>query len=59
MYIYLEIINDYTKEVVKRIDVTDWSQREKDRVRSGISINLNHEQYSVIFDQSEVELPAK
>lgn len=34
-----------TPEVVKRIDVSDKTDRSIDKIDSGININLNHDEY--------------
>ena len=57
MFKYLEIIKDETKEVVSRMDVTGKSERQIDRVWDGASINLNHNEYSIQLNESDVELP--
>ena len=57
MYKYLEIIEDKTKEVASRMDVTGMSKRQVDRVWDGASINLNHNEYSIRLKESDVELP--
>lgn len=57
MYKYLEIVEDSTKEVVSRIDVTGKSERAIERIAGGMSINLNHDKYSIVETESEKELP--
>lgn len=54
---YIEIINDKTKEVHLRSDVTGKSDRYIDRVISGMSINLNHSEFSIITREYETEQP--
>jgi hypothetical protein len=57
MFKYLEIIKDETNEVVSRMDVSNKSERQIDKVWDGVSINLNHNEYSIQINESEVELP--
>lgn len=57
MFKYLEIIKTDTKEVVKRIDVTDKSERTIERTEMGMNINLNHAEYYTTETDSETELP--
>ena len=57
MYKYLEIIEDKTKEVASRMDVTGMSERQIDKILDGVSINLNHNEYSTSLNESDVELP--
>lgn len=45
-YTYIEIIDDETGEVEKRIDVSGKSARAIDRVEDGVNRNLNHNDYS-------------
>lgn len=44
-YKYLEIIAYENDEVVKRIDVTNMTQRSIDTIESGMNRNLNHNDY--------------
>jgi hypothetical protein len=44
---YLEIRKTETGEVVKSLDVTGKSDRQIDRIWGGMSINLNHDEYSI------------
>ena len=57
MYKYLEIVKDDTNEIVSRMDVSNKSERQIDKVWDGASINLNHNEYSLQLNESEVELP--
>jgi hypothetical protein len=41
--LYVEIVNTKTDEVVKRMG--PMSERKAEKVESGASINLNHEEY--------------
>ena len=49
MYKYLEIVKDDTKEVVLRMNVTEKSERQIDKIWDGVSINLNHNEYSIQY----------
>ena len=53
---YIETIHDITREVVKRLDVSNESDRSIDRIVRGFNINLNHNEYSVEVNESDVEL---
>jgi hypothetical protein len=57
MYKYLEIIKNATKEVVSRLDVSNKSERQIDRIWYDAYINLNHNEYSIQVTESETELP--
>ena len=54
---YFEIIKDDTKEVVLRLDVSNKTERQMDKIWDGASINLNHNEYSIQITESDVELP--
>ena len=54
---YIEIIKLDNKEVVKRMDVSDSSERSIDRTEMGMNINLNHKEYMTNINESETELP--
>lgn len=54
---YFEIIEKATKEVIKRLDVTDRSERERNRIEMGANINLNAREYYTTITESETELP--
>jgi hypothetical protein len=56
MYKYIEIIKDKTGEVVSRMDVTTQSERNVERIWRGISLNLNHSEFSIKEVRSEIEL---
>ena len=56
MYKYLEIIMDSTKEVVSRMNITNQTQRQIDRLMDGIEINLNHAEFHLEIRESEMEL---
>jgi len=55
MYKYLEIVKDDTNEVVSRMDVTDKSERQIDKIWDGASINLNHDDYSLQLNECETK----
>jgi hypothetical protein len=44
-YVYIEIINKDTKEVVKRIDVSNKAAGTMTRIEAGVNINLNHDRF--------------
>lgn len=54
---YIEIVEREKEEVIKRLDVSDKSDRMIDRIESGININLNHDHFYTNQIESEVELP--
>lgn len=56
---YIEIVEDQTEEVVKRIDVTNQSERNRERLERGMSINLNHNEFTIRVVESETELSTK
>lgn len=45
--------------VVHRIDVTGKPERAIDRVKIGMAINLNHDQYYIKVETYEAEQPLK
>jgi hypothetical protein len=53
---YIEIIKMDNKEVVKRSDVSDKSDRSIERIEMGMNINLNHKEYMTNINESETEL---
>lgn len=55
-YKYIEIIKDSTGEVVLRMDVSNRTDRQIERILNGASINLNHDEYSLIETESDIEL---
>lgn len=57
MFKYLEIASYETDSAVLRIDVTGKSERNTDRIDSGMNRNLNHEDYFTREVDSEEELP--
>lgn len=57
MYKYLEIVKDKGNEVVKRLNVSDESERSIEKIEKGMNINLNHNEYTVQYKESDTELP--
>ena len=57
MYKYLEIVKDEGNEVVKRLNVSDKSERSIKKIENGMNINLNHNEYTVQYKESNTELP--
>lgn len=43
----VEIIRFGTGETVESFDVTDYSERQIERLISGMSINLNHDEFYI------------
>ncbi len=58
-YKYLEICERSDKSVVERMDVSNESDRNIERVQSGILINLNRLDFFVRCVESDVALPVK
>lgn len=54
---YIEIKKYDDEKVVKRLDVTDKSDRDIDRIEKGMNINLNHDKYYTFSYESETEKP--
>jgi hypothetical protein len=52
---YLEVVKDSNDIVVKRIDVTGKSERMIESCVNGLSINLNHSDYSIREENYENE----
>lgn len=57
MYFYIEIKELETAKVIKRLDCTDNSKRSREKIESGMNINLNHEEYYTFSFESETQLP--
>ncbi len=55
-YTYLEIKQDSDGECVKRFEVTNQSERSRKLLEDGLNRNLNHNEYSVVFVESEKKL---
>ena len=45
MYKYLEIVEDSTNEVACRMDITNCSERQIERLENGVHINMNHDKF--------------
>jgi len=56
MYKYIEVKKYDTDEVVKRLDVSDISERSCDRMDNGLNINLNHDVFFTTINDSEIKL---
>jgi hypothetical protein len=52
---YIEITQDSTDEVVKRLDVTDLNEKKVSVICSGMERNMNHNQYSLGVKEYETE----
>ncbi len=50
---YIDIIDFETDEVVMRINVTGKSDRTIDKIDDGLNINLNHDKFYTIVENSE------
>jgi hypothetical protein len=57
MKTYLEVVAFDGNKVVKRIDVTDKSEHQIERVEDGMNINLNHEAYFTRVKEYDTEQP--
>lgn len=57
MFKYLEIVEDSTSKVVKRMGVTSKTDRQIQKLENGLELNLNHAEYTVEYHESKVELP--
>jgi hypothetical protein len=55
-YVYLEIVEYGTDEVVKRMDVTNKSERLIERIERGVNINLNHNEFFTRQSSTEENL---
>lgn len=42
---FIEVVETATKKVVRRVEVTRHGERARDRIDSGMNINLNHSEY--------------
>ena len=58
MNTYLEIKEYKTDKVVKRIDVTGKTDRMIDKIDSGMNINLNHEKYYTVENNTKRKFKA-
>lgn len=55
-YYYLEVKAYNTGEVVKRMDLTDKSNRTRDLTEQGLNRQLNHKDYYTFSFESETKL---
>lgn len=55
-YKYIEVKEMISGKVVKRIDVSDRSDRQADVIESGMNRNMNHKDYFTIINRSKSEL---
>ena len=55
---YIEIIKMEGNIVVKRMDVTDRSERSREKVEAGVNINLNHNEFFTDVNTYPQEMPA-
>lgn len=56
LFKYLEIKNWEDAGVVRRIDVSEKTDRQIGKLKNGMDINLNHKQFYTVSYDSEVEL---
>lgn len=56
MFKYLEIVKKETKEIVKRMDITNQSERQIERIEMGVLMNLNIKEYYIKIATSETKL---
>jgi hypothetical protein len=56
-YKYIEIKHDKSGEVIQRWDASKDTDRNIERFIGGVSINLNHAEYSVSCNRTDSELP--
>lgn len=57
LFKYLEIKNWEDAGVIRRIDVSEKTERQVGEFKNGMDINLNHDQFYTVSYDSEVELP--
>jgi hypothetical protein len=43
--LYIEVVEYETDKVIKKVDVSDKSWRQAERVQDGMDRNLNHEKF--------------
>lgn len=55
MHKYIEIIENDTRLVVHRIDVTGRTERTIDRAEGGVNLNLNHGKFHTAICEYEQE----
>ncbi len=56
---YIEVRSFEAEEVVERINVSDMTERQIDKVERGMNINLNHKSYYTQVTESEEQLTSK
>lgn len=56
MFKYLEIVKKETNEIVKRMDITNQSERQIERIEMGVLMNLNVKEYHIKIATSETKL---
>lgn len=56
IYKYIEIKSYGNGEVIKRLDVSDKTDRSVDVIDSGMNMNLNHDKYYTFCLDSEKKL---
>ncbi len=54
---YVEIVRDKGNIVVKRIDVTGYSDKRAEKVETGVGINLNHNDFTTRIEEYDKEMP--
>lgn len=48
---YIEIVKDEFNVVVKRINVTGYSERRAEKIEDGFNFNLNHNKYTTKIEE--------
>ena len=48
---YIEIVKDEFNVVVKRMNVTGYSDRRTEKIEIGVNINLNHNLYTTRIEE--------
>jgi hypothetical protein len=54
---YIEVVEFETGKVVHKVDVSDKSECQADRVMDGMDRNLNHEKFYTRFSNDSTEKP--
>jgi len=57
MYKYLEIIDMDTDAVIRRMDVSNKTETQIERIDNGLNINLNHDKYLTVVKEYRVRMP--
>ena len=52
----IQIVHRISRDAVKEIDVTGKTERQIDKIKSGISINLNHDMYFIQTKEIKEEI---